>query len=219
VRLNQLRGWLHLHRQVLFIAGGLFIVAGPIGSVFYLQRNWPHTPTEQIVLVGVVATVAAAYLAFLAAFVALLAFIVADESPVLRVELNGNPLNAVLNVHVAEPLHGGRRIVGPAAVTIRLVNTSNFSARNPVVRLQITGVLLNAFVVPWRRQGAFGDGVYLWEGGANVSIHGGMPYLVPDFGLAGGDSWAGPQITVSVEVVAEGFRLPPHPVAVHVVQD
>jgi hypothetical protein len=213
-----LKGWLHQQKQLLFVVGAGFILAGPVVSLIYLKSTWPADKAGQVAIVGVVATVAAAYLAFLAAIVALLAFIVADESPVLRVELNDKPLDAGFDLEVAEVLHAGRRISGPPAITIRLVNTSNFSARNPVVRLQVNGALLSAFVVPWRREGDFGDGVFIWEGGANKPIHGGMPYLVDPFGLAGADSWAGGDVTLSVEVVAEGFRLPPRRVAVRVTQ-
>jgi hypothetical protein len=163
-----------------------------------------------------VATIAAAYLAFLAAAVALLAFIVADETPNLEVTLNNETLDTGFDLEVAEVLRGGRRIAAPAAINIRFRNTTNFSARNPVVRLEIKGALLNAFVEPWRRVGDFGDGTYFWQGGPSDSIHGGMPYVVPPFGLAGNDSWAEAHVAISIEVAAEGFHLGPHPIAVQV---
>ena len=216
--MTHLKTWLHQHKQLLFVLGGLFILAGPFGSVCYVRSNWPSQAPEQIVLVGVVATVAAAYLAFLAAVVALMAFIVADQTPNLGVELNDKPLTTGFELAVAEPLNVGRRIAGPAGIRIRLINTSSFSARNPIVRLRVNGALLSGFVSPWRREGPTGeDSIFIWEGGTNVSIHGyGMPYLLPEFGLAGGNSWAREAVTISIEVVAEGFRLPPRGVAVTV---
>ena len=202
---------LHQRQQILFWFLGALIVAGPLVCLIYLKGNWPGTGPEQISLVGVVATAAAAYLAFLAALVALFAYALADESPTLSIEVNWRPLSAGIDLELGGPLGQGRRIVGPWEITFTLTNTSRFSARNPLVRFQIADAWLEGVRAPWRREGptiAGTSGAYIWEGGADRSIHGfGLPYVLDKLSLTGGNSWAWDTVRMSVEVVAEGFRL------------
>ncbi|SRR6266851_1631125 len=211
-------------RPIFFWVIGLAIGAAPVVGTLYGATHWPRQPADQLTLVGVIATVAAAWLAFVAAGVALLAYVLADESPDLSVLLNGKPLADGFDLQLSLPFEGGKhRISGPAALVFALKNTTNFSARNPAVRLRVAEAQFIAFVsrtqeeLPWRLQSPWGEDVtVLWNGGADVSIHGHWTYDVPPISLQLGSSWARPSVSITIEVVAEGFHLPPRTIPIKV---
>src|SRR5438128_2011252 len=88
---------------------GFLIVAGPVGGLLYLANwNWPEHGQDQIVLMGVVAAIVTVYLAVLAAVVALLAYILADQSPELEVWLKVTEASTYLGFDFApRPLREG----------------------------------------------------------------------------------------------------------------
>jgi len=214
-RLRRLRSYI---RPVSFLAIGLFILVGPIGAGFWLILHWPNNAPDQIALSGVVATVAAAWLAFVAAVVALLAYMLADESPDVTLLLDGKPLADGLDLYLTSGPEGRYVINAPQVLTFRLVNKSGFSARNPSISVSFTGVWLHGFSPEWKVYFQSAEDITLhWSGGADFSVHGHWEENAPSLGLFGNGSWARETVTMKVEVVAEGFWLPEQsiPIRVH----
>jgi hypothetical protein len=196
-------------RPVSFWLIGLLIVVGPVGGLLWLLSHWPQQAADQIALVGVVATVVAVWLALLAAIVALMAYILADESPDLTVLLNGKPLANGFDLRLTGGTDGRYEITGPPELVFTLVNRSRFSARNPSIRVAFRDVWLHAFSPVWRVRSQTPDEIVLqWSGGADISVHGQWEEDAPPLGLVGNQSWARETVRMTIEVVAEGARLP-----------
>jgi len=212
--------WLHWRRgYVRRLWSGLFaglILAGPIVGIVYLWANWPARGTDQLAAVGVVATVVTVWLAGIAAIVALLAYLLADESPDLAILINGaapaDGLEILLGNHLSQGRH---EIVAPPQITFKLENSSKFSARNPVVELAFTDFYVQGFDARWQVFRQTADDISLqWSGGADISVHGQGRFLLPSLSLGATGSWARLEMTLTVEVFADGFHLKPQRVPV-----
>ena len=217
-------GWLRWRRRELRRFGGatgalVAIFAGPIVGVTYLVWNWPQHGSDQLALVGVVSTVVAVWLAAVAAVVALLAYLVADESPDLSVALNGQPPASGLDIILGKHLGQGRHeILNPPEVVFRLENSSSYSARSPIIAVAFTDAFLYGLDQRWEEFHRTGDDIsYQWAGGVNITVHGKGRILAPRLGLHDHTAnWARIDMTMSVEVFAEGFHLSPQRVPIRV---
>jgi hypothetical protein len=207
-------------RPIFFWVIGLAIVAAPAVGTLYGATHWPRQPADQLTLVGVIATVAAAWLAFVAAGVALLAYLLADESPDLSVLINGRPLADGLDLQLRESKDGKHPIRAPDMLVFALVNRNSFSARNPAVRIrfigmQIVGLFPRDAPPEWHLQSPWGEDItVLWNGGADISVHGHWNYDLPPIPLHVGATWARSTVSITIEVVAEGFHLAPHTIPI-----
>jgi|ERR1700687_226319 len=205
---------------IFFWIFGIAIVATPLIGVSYVRVNWPTKWTDQLALVGVVSTVGAAWLAFLAALVALLAYALADEKPDLSVLLDGKPLEAGFDLNLANPTADRYEVVAPRYLIFRLVNHSGFSARNPAVRVNFTEAMAvdPGFSPQWGVTYRTGDDISVqWSGGADISVHGHWEQNAPPLNLVGSTAtWVRQGIGMTVEVVAEGFRLPAQKVPIRI---
>ncbi len=201
-------------RQISFGVIVAAIVGGPAAGVGWLATHWPEHASDQYVVVGAISTVVAVWLALIAAVVALMAYILADESPNLSVLLDGRPLDRGLDLLLADPVDDRYQIASPPYLPFRLVNRSGFSARNPSVRVNFTDAMLSN-QLDWKITRRTGDDVSLqWSGGGDVSVHGHWEQNVPSVDLTGTDVWVRQSVTLTVEVVAEGFRLSPQQVPI-----
>lgn len=215
--------WLHWRHQYVRRLGGVFfgvlILIGPLGGLLYLSQNWPASRADQVALVGVVATVVTVWLAAVAAIVALLAYLLADESPDIAVWIVGaGPVADGIDFLLGQDLSAGRReILAPPQLDFRLENSSAFSARSPVLEVTLTDCYAHGVDSRWQvfRQTA-DDIAFQWSGGADISVHGKGRILTPPLTFANTGSWARENMTITVEVFADGFHLAPVHVPIRV---
>jgi hypothetical protein len=205
------------------------LVAGLVGCGALAIATWTGSWEVDRRLAALAAIFAggAVWVAIVAGIVAVVAYALASERPSLRIELrmpHSQPDTPVLCFDPEERAYVKLLKFDQLTVRIRLHNTSDFSARNPAVRVETIGL-------EWRREeaqtldmdpppGYPRDGweavepthpdataAYQWDGGLNNSIHGpnwfrDLPSL-PLYGFAG---VAGARHVLHVEAVAEGDR-------------
>src|SRR5438445_9906701 len=207
-------------RPLSFVVIAVAIVGGPTVGAVWLWNHWPEQASDQVATVGAVATVVAVWLALIAAVVALLAYIVADEAPDLSVLLDEKPLASGFDLHLTNPTADRFEVAAPPYLVFRLVNHSGFSARNPAIRVSFTdAIAVDPATSPaWGVTYRTADDISLqWYGGADISVHGHWDQIVPPLVLVGStQTWVRQGIGITVEVVAEGFRLPAQKVPVRV---
>jgi hypothetical protein len=224
-----MRAWRRLraaHRIVLVAFAAAF-GAGLIASLVASQQVWIGSwrLSDRLAAVSAIASLAALYEAAMAGTLALVAYALASERPSLTAELwfRNSPMNKpVLPVDADDP-SGIRFILGDYLLfTIRLRNTSAFSARNPAVRVELIGISHPHWDRPiapryfettkWmavKPVSADATVAWVWNGGVDATIHGpdwfiDLPEL--DLGLPGFIGRPGEAYKVFVEAVAEGDR-------------
>lgn len=181
-------------------------------------RAW--TRDQRLAGLGTDAAFAALYEACVVGIIALVAYALASERPRLKIELR-RPLsiqNSVTFVYNNFAPGQSREVVqvdGLLLLTIRLCNRSQFSARNPSVRVQLIGFEGQTQVTGYwlAIDPTLPDATHawLWNGGVNETIHG--PTWFRDLqvldlrapqGAQGLSGKQGVEHAIYVEAVAEG---------------
>lgn len=166
------------------------------------------------------ATIVTVWLATVAALVALLAYLVADESPDLAILINGATPAEGIDILLGDVLSDRRyEILAPPEIRFKIENSSAFSARSPVIEVAFTDVWLHAFDPKWSVFRQTGDDMSLqWSGGSDITVHGKGRIIPTSLGLAGNGSWARTTMTLTIEAFCR--RLSPqaaaHPTLAHV---
>ncbi len=184
----------------------------------------PGTRADAVVLVT---TVAAFALVALTLVVALLAYLSATGRPDLDVDVSFHfsfPNEPVFSCERTSVMGSDRLQVTPYKQTlgqVTLSNRSRYAAKNPGVRLRLTGLFVDGFARDWADGWAPAPsvnqvGVYevQWDGGADQIVHGRWSRRLPGLDVTGLTSVGGDQPTVlEVTLVADGvdprtLRLP-----------
>jgi hypothetical protein len=204
----------------------LLLAACGVGTLAVAVVVWTSSMTldERIAGIAATFTVGAFTLAVIGAAVALLAYGLALQRPKLLIHIATDDFEeGVISVGVGPPDEEGERHIGRLPVTRRLrgeaiavhisvENTSEWSARNVAVRVDLKGLRRLPHPGGWNVAAYHNVNsneivALQWEGGADQAIHGRWTRSLPDLYLtdvlleAPGDECA-----VRVDVVAEGFR-------------
>jgi hypothetical protein len=202
----------------LVVCGGLAVV------------TWSGTwdVDRRLAALGAIFAGGGLWVAIVAGVVAVVAYALASERPNLRIELripHSDPDQPVLCFDPEERAYVRLLQFDQLLVRVRLHNASDFSARNPAVRVETIGL-------EWRREEVHtlemdpppgypregwepveptqpgATAAYQWDGGPNASIHGPNWFRdVPALPLYGFVGVVGARHALHVEAVAEGDRV------------
>jgi hypothetical protein len=181
------------------------------------------TVDQKLVAMGDTFTIGAFTLAVIGAVVALMAYRLAIQRPVLGVRIDVPDLDGqVIRVGLGRPDDTGERRIfllpgfgkhgNSVPVHISVENTSDWSARNTAVRVDFEGVRGVIQPQDWRIAAYHSDVTneviaLQWEGGADYAVHGHWARDLPDLFLNEAVVQApGQNCALVVDVVAEGFR-------------
>lgn len=223
---------------------GAALIGSLMGTLLLARYSWFWSPfnADSMVAVGVVLTAGTLALASVAGGIALVAYVTVAWPPTLRVtvrsliwpvdqpEIVYDPrgVRAADNLSADEALEYERDVIRDSGLTgldiageltIRIQNTSQFSARSPACRVSTYGFRglhweRGAEGDTWSRLGP-GEGAddrVQWDGGANFVVHGNWSrdiHLSADRTLI-----TKPTGSLMLELVADGYRKrwPPIPV-------
>jgi hypothetical protein len=154
--------------------------AGAAASIWF--GSWGLT--DRLAALGALFTFGALWVAVIAAVVAVAAYQLASGRPQLKVAVF-TPDSQNPNPWLYHPEHGGE--LASILFTVRLYNVSQFSARNPAVRIELSGledVGVEApfgIVAPFQVKDGWsmtecdpsaGTMTWVWIGGVDATIHG-----------------------------------------------
>lgn len=168
-------------------------------------------PTQSLVAVGDVAAFGTLYFAVVASVVALVAYQVASRRPDLTVSIKFpfSEINRPVLPHVEPATTGSQLVALDETVDLKaelwLSNKTNFSARNPYVRLELVNLAGLAVPKDWNllKTGAGGVTQIEWDGG-DRSVHDRRDLPVVTF--AGVKMLRGAsEYRLDIHVAAEGF--------------
>jgi hypothetical protein len=212
-----------LNRRAVGWAITVLLIVGAIATTGTAVLVWNSTLSidQRIGALADVFTAGAFGLAVLAAAVAVLAFQIAIQRPVLVPKLTSDDLQgSIITLRLGRPDSGERAIIRApdsgrrgevVPLLVSIENTSDWSARNVAVRLDFKGIRRIPHALGWtvagRDQVTDEINALQWEGGADFAIHGHWPRPLPALSLNGALFEANVhECGVVVEVVAEGFR-------------
>ena len=203
----------------LSVAAFTFLVialgfVGVFGAWFFHRRVWlPVAKTDdQLVIVGTGAAVASFFLVVMAGLVALLAYWVATGPPILglRVVFGGSEVNRPILLAADEVGPAGELTVAntpEATAHVTITNKSIYSARNPGLRIELSGLTGLPGIANWAQVSSPKDGTLIavqWDGGANFIIHGNWERELPYYNLVGVRTIPGKKHELKITVVADG---------------
>jgi hypothetical protein len=148
----------------------------------------------KIALVGDIVTAGTLLLAVVAGFIALQAFATATGLPNLKIQLWFDSSNKNRPIFVADKLSNGWLeadvLAGQTHARVRLLNRSNYAARDIAVMIQLNGMVLAAgkFCEKdgwWAADNAGDSGIVAvqWDGGSDYLVHGHSARRLPDLDL------------------------------------
>jgi hypothetical protein len=212
-------------RRILGWTLGLLLAACAVVTVVVALIVWTSSMTLDQRIAGIAATftVGAFTLAVVGAAVALLAYRLSLQRPKLQVHITTADLDAgTIRIGMLRPdesgerrvvlLPGYRRHGETLALRISLENTSDWSARNVAVRVDVRGLRRLAHVPSWTIAAyhpyVTNEVVALqWEGGADYAVHGNWTRELPELHLNNAIVEApGAECSMIIDVAAEGFR-------------